>query len=101
MFAFDDSVPPPICTLSLQTLFRSIYLGAAPGVGKTFAMLSGVAAGPSGGRRSSWQRRDVRPSEDYLDAGRAPRLEEHTSELQSPDHLVCRLQPVRKNFSVI
>src|SRR5207244_6873697 len=31
--------------------------------------------------------------------GRAPdRSEEHTSELQSPDHLVCRLLPEKKNI---
>src|SRR5947208_5405743 len=29
-------------------------------------------------------------------AATAPRSEEHTSELQSPDHLVCRLQPGKK-----
>src|SRR5258708_17031503 len=27
----------------------------------------------------------------HADRGRGPRSEEHTSELQSPDHLVCRL----------
>src|SRR5947208_4701273 len=29
----------------------------------------------------------------------APRSEEHTSELQSPDHLVCRLLLEKKKFS--
>src|SRR5258708_22271672 len=29
--------------------------------------------------------------ETARDRGRLPRSEEHTSELQSPDHLVCRL----------
>src|SRR5258708_27731454 len=29
---------------------------------------------------------------------RSSRSEEHTSELQSPDHLVCRLLLVKKNF---
>src|SRR5207244_9851719 len=32
-----------------------------------------------------------------LDSIRPERSEEHTSELQSPDHLVCRLQPEKKN----
>src|SRR5258708_39178225 len=32
---------------------------------------------------------------------RASRSEEHTSELQSPDHLVCRLLLEKKKFSVI
>src|SRR5258708_19811645 len=31
------------------------------------------------------------------DPGRDPRSEEHTSELQSPDHLVCRLLLEKKN----
>src|SRR5258708_12575815 len=30
---------------------------------------------------------------------RAPRSEEHTSELQSPDHLGCRLLLEKKNYS--
>src|SRR5258708_21419106 len=31
----------------------------------------------------------------------APRSEEHTSELQSPDHLVCRLLLEKKNNTII
>src|SRR6476620_8516332 len=31
-------------------------------------------------------------------AGRRPRSEEHTSELQSPDHLVCRLLLEKKHY---
>src|SRR5438552_7748192 len=31
---------------------------------------------------------------------RSPRSEEHTSELQSPDHLVCRLLLEKKKFNV-
>src|SRR5438552_12290736 len=44
------------------------------------------------GRRSS-PRRGARPRE-------TPRSEEHTSELQSPDHLVCRLLLEKKNSSL-
>src|SRR6266487_5799489 len=40
-------------------------------------------AGPDGGRRGPLLRRPA--------AGGRPRSEEHTSELQSPVHLVCRL----------
>src|SRR5438552_6432849 len=32
------------------------------------------------------------------DARRGTRSEEHTSELQSPDHLVCRLLLAKKNY---
>src|SRR5207244_9550133 len=35
--------------------------------------------------------------EDDDDVGAADRSEEHTSELQSPDHLVCRLLLEKKN----
>src|SRR5258708_29899764 len=33
-----------------------------------------------------------------LDSGRQYRSEEHTSELQSPDHIVCRLLLEKKNL---
>src|SRR5258708_23495173 len=32
-----------------------------------------------------------RQASDFLEVGSGARSEEHTSELQSPDHLVCRL----------
>src|SRR5258708_23679627 len=38
-----------------------------------------------------------RPSANWLRPSRPPRSEEHTSELQSPDHLVCRLLLEKKN----
>src|SRR5207244_9060673 len=43
------------------------------------------AGGVRGGRRGQVE------SVPAAGAGRATRSEEHTSELQSPDHLVCRL----------
>src|SRR5438552_18662498 len=50
-----------------------------------------------------WRRCEGRPSDhDPRPDGRpglaAPRSEEHTSELQSPDHLVCRLLLEKKNM---
>src|SRR5438552_12333219 len=52
-------------------------------------------------RSCARRRREQRPVDPHLDATRRPervdpviritRSEEHTSELQSPDHLVCRL----------
>src|SRR5258708_21650364 len=36
----------------------------------------------------------------YLRSMTLPRSEEHTSELQSPDHLVCRLLLEKKNKSL-
>src|SRR5258708_29998525 len=48
----------------------------------------------------------LRPRRSYPTAPRnrprrAPRSEEHTSELQSPDHLVCRLLLEKKNISIV
>src|SRR3990170_7893465 len=60
--------PPRSTLFPYTTLFRS---RPAPG------------SSPAGGRR--------RPRPPGSGAGCARRSEEHTSELQSPDHLVCRL----------
>src|SRR5258708_31452007 len=38
-----------------------------------------------------YPRTDKAPNEAEIAAASSPRSEEHTSELQSPDHLVCRL----------
>src|SRR5947208_9508604 len=49
------------------------------------------------GRRGS----PARARDDDREQGRGPmRSEEHTSELQSPDHLVCRLLLEKKNTVV-
>src|SRR5438876_8039172 len=69
-------LPPPRSTLfPYTTLFRSLLRGARHGVGQ--------------------RRRDrCQPLGDGIPVagnGRAVRSEEHTSELQSPVHLVCRL----------
>src|SRR5258708_11270697 len=73
IFFFNDTATTEIYTLSLHDalpissgLFRSLQFSQP---------LS----------RASW--RSVQSRRGYL----APRSEEHTSELQSPDHLVCRL----------
>src|SRR5258708_10651878 len=85
--------PPRSTLFPYTTLFRS-----PPKKGRSYAtcteepafcrLLVGwnVVSGPGG----------VRPGQLYL-AG--PRSEEHTSELQSPDHLVCRLLLEKKKSS--
>src|SRR5258708_18528056 len=61
---------------------------------------------PARVRRSPWRRpargtrRSARRSRCAA-AVRAARSEEHTSELQSPDHLVCRLLLEKKNTTGI
>src|SRR5438552_5571623 len=77
--------PPPSSTLfPYTTLFRSV---PAAGPARPRRRLA-ARVGPRGAPGDESRRRGLGP------AGRARgglRSEEHTSELQSPDHLVCRL----------
>src|SRR5207244_12254272 len=66
-FFFNDPATTEIYTLSLHD---ALPILRQPGHG----------GGPGGGVRAGERRRQP-----------GPRSEEHTSELQSPDHLVCRL----------
>src|SRR5258708_20127992 len=63
--------PPRSTLFPYTTLFRSIKIT------------------PS--KEASWAAVRVELAVHELVANRRPRSEEHTSELQSPDHLVCRL----------
>src|SRR5258708_28303018 len=79
--------PPRSTLFPYTTLFRShlwpTACARAPGASRAHAV--GPCAGRADGR--------VRQQLLALHAGpfREGRSEEHTSELQSPDHLVCRL----------
>src|SRR5258708_21786881 len=75
IFFFNDTATTEIYTLSLHDALPIFNRSSA---------CSGV--GPTAGWTSS------RPS--------AQRSEEHTSELQSPDHLVCRLLLEKKNSNL-
>src|SRR5207244_5944709 len=99
--------PPPLSTLfPYTTLFRSIpmnkhvWVGLTHiyGVGRSRARIACVAAGVD----PSTKVKDLTEAEvnsirsqiaKYAVEGdlRRERSEEHTSELRSPDHLVCRL----------
>src|SRR5258708_17993395 len=72
--------PPRSTLLPYTTLFRSAIFRMAP---------------VSGSEREWGRRRGCRSSHPVWTLHPAPlgdsRSEEHTSELQSPDHLVCRL----------
>src|SRR5207244_11800061 len=73
--------PPPRSTLfPYTTLFRSLFR-------LRFAVA--IRPGPDGG-----------PGVRHPDCERLGRSEEHTSELQSPDHLVCRLLLEKKNTRI-
>src|SRR5690348_17790177 len=80
--------PPPSSTLfPYTTLFRSHRRLAVAGRRKTMPVrLQRRSLDTRKPRISQWQ---VRPSPAWFFGGR--RSEEHTSELQSPVHLVCRL----------
>src|SRR5207244_13188622 len=95
---------PPISTLfPYTTLFRS----AAEGVGSgTPLHVAGAAEGSGGVEGAGVAVVEIRRGaagngEGGAGAGQGSaevdRSEEHTSELQSPDHLVCRLLLEKKN----
>src|SRR5258708_23509701 len=74
--------PPRSTLFPYTTLFRSLRIEDAAGTGH--------------------ERRDDRNAQlraSDVDADRSCRSEEHTSELQSPDHLVCRLLLEKKKNS--
>src|SRR2546426_7777456 len=76
--------PPRSTLFPYTTLFRS---GAVPHPFRLVAVYR---------RRARGQRREV--ESDHRQAGGVgPRSEEHTSELQSPCNLVCRLLLEKKN----
>src|SRR5258708_29815885 len=76
--------PPRSTLFPYTTLFRSEEDGALEDV----LQLADVAGPRVGGQRGQ---RVVLDGPDVLLQPRVVRSEEHTSELQSPDHLVCRL----------
>src|SRR5258708_19915580 len=76
--------PPRSTLFPYTTLFRSqAYIITVAGVPTRFARATATAGTTS-----------------FLRRGKKPRSEEHTSELQSPDHLVCRLllEKKKKNY---
>src|SRR5258708_33708995 len=73
-FFFNDTATTEIYTLSYTTLFRSVNYDLEYGTDALEIHMDAIEPG----------QRVVIVDDDY-------RSEEHTSELQSPDHLVCRL----------
>src|SRR5258708_16939494 len=73
--------PPRSTLFPYTTLFRSLQGGGDDGLRRQY--------GPRQNRRGG-----DRCDQGFCDG----RSEEHTSELQSPDHLVCRLLLEKKKF---
>src|SRR5690348_17809616 len=85
--------PPRSTLFPYTTLFRSVP-GEVRRLARALLLRFGAGRGDPrtarAGQRSA--RRDRRqPARDALSAAGLGRSEEHTSELQSPVHLVCRL----------
>src|SRR5947208_12627609 len=72
-FFFNDTATTEIYTLSYTTLFRSFGGNGKQGFKRSESKIEGES------------------SKGQDDSPSIFRSEEHTSELQSPDHLVCRL----------
>src|SRR5258708_8911720 len=79
--------PPRSTLFPYTTLFRSPETSGAPKLGLQigWAFLAAFLLLAWQGRRHLWRQGP------WLLAAGLGRSEEHTSELQSPDHLVCRL----------
>src|SRR5258708_26108251 len=76
--------PPRSTLFPYTTLFRSCSTACSENVGL-------VSLPPTGVGNPGWRLRQLLTAARPTPARRAIRSEEHTSELQSPDHLVCRL----------
>src|SRR5258708_27251770 len=81
--------PPRSTLFPYTTLFRSHLSGLVRRASQ------GIAHPERRLRRLLAANRSVRRRREIFQA--RPRSEEHTSELQSPDHLVCRLLLEKKN----
>src|SRR5207244_12162335 len=98
--------PRPATRFPYTTLFRSLQDRGRPGVLEV-ASVDDVDRRSAAALLQSSRRCDVRKSRcEERGCGQADvvartevgrRSEEHTSELQSPDHLVCRLLLEKKN----
>src|SRR5256885_13201667 len=82
-FFFNDTATTEIYTLSLHD---ALPIWPSPNTGK-----------PSGSTPGSRRRSGGRPTRTRSRAATTIRSEEHTSELQSPCNLVCRLLLEKKN----
>src|SRR5258708_19395521 len=93
--------PPRSTLFPYTTLFRSRR--HRPDVPTPLPERAGRAGGPPGAGDAvvGAARRKAAGGDDHPQARLRGRSEEHTSELQSPDHLLCRLLLEKKNKQVL
>src|SRR5690348_17674284 len=95
-FFFNDTATTEIYTLSLHdALPISESLQPAARSCRCLGMSVGGPSRP--GKAGQAPQHPSPPRKDRRGGGLGPRSEEHTSELQSPVHLVCRLLLEKKN----
>src|SRR5256885_11088030 len=92
--------PPRSTLFPYTTLFRSHELTHGLS-NRLIGNASGLGGTQGGGMGEGWSDYFglvlMRGPNDDVDGGYGPRSEEHTSELQSPCNLVCRLLLEKKN----
>src|SRR5258708_18263076 len=99
-FFFNDTATTEIYTLSLHDALPISPIGhvAARLIDVVRVEIDSSVEAPAGLRPPRRRLDAVAPHPVLLDAQR--RSEEHTSELQSPDHLVCRLLLEKKKKKI-
>src|SRR5690348_17862567 len=95
-FFFIDTAPTEIYTLSLHDALPISRLSPGPPWDAVRSRSPSAAVG-GGARRPPSSRRWAGSTSKKSRRGEPRRSEEHTSELQSPVHLVCRLLLEKKN----
>src|SRR5258708_17593143 len=88
--------PPRSTLFPYTTLFRSLVLPSGSLPGREESFIGRTGSGSSCGSSA----KELRDGNAIMITNRMmkdSRSEEHTSELQSPDHLVCRLLLEKKN----
>src|SRR5258708_10904540 len=91
--------PPRSTLFPYTTLFRSLCARGGPVCGHDINYIRG--SDESCSTRSRYSPYPAASSTDLCSsADRLRRSEEHTSELQSPDHLVCRLLLEKKKTRI-
>src|SRR5258708_18895285 len=87
--------PPRFTLFPYTTLFRSTSSVSRIRAGSKVRRVAMPPSVPMASTPPGWREPSGKPANSHQRHGSTsfvqPRSEEHTSELQSPDHLVCRL----------